>query len=232
MKSSESTIRGVILDIDGTLVDSNDAHARAWQETFKTHGFHLPYSPVRHAIGKGKDKLLPELTGVPLESELGERITEDRGKHFRENYLPHLKPFPKAKELVQKMSDLGLKILVASSASKKDLKELLKIIGIEELVEKSTSSDDAENSKPDPDIVEAAVRKSGHQPGELIMLGDTPYDIEASSKAGVPCIAFRCGGWDDQALAEAIAIYDGPEDLLEQFDSSVFSVIQPNRQSA
>ena len=218
-----SKIRGIILDIDGTLVDSNDAHAKAWVEALAEHRINVPYEQVRGLIGKGGDKLLPEVSGISEETPEGEAISKRRGEIFKSRYLPHIKAFPRTRELLQRMRDDGLKLVVASSAKEDELKPLLEKAGAADLIEEKTSSDDAENSKPDPDIVKAALDGADFAAAEAVMLGDTPYDIEAASKAGVKVIAFRCGGWDDAGLAGAIAIYDGPADLLAHYDDSPLS---------
>ncbi len=210
----------MILDIDGTLVDSNDAHARAWVEALAEEGISVPFDKVRPLIGMGGDKLLPRVSGLEEDSPRGRRIGQRRGEIFKERYLPRLKPFPSTRDLLLKMRERGLKLAVATSAKEEELKPLLKIAGANDLIEEKTSSDDAENSKPDPDIVKAALDESGLSADEAVMIGDTPYDIEAASRAGLKIIAFRSGGWNDADLARAIAIYDGPADLLAQYDSS------------
>jgi HAD superfamily hydrolase (TIGR01509 family) len=216
-------IRGVILDVDGTLVDSNDAHAHAWVDALAEHNVYVEYEKVRSLIGMGGDKLLPEVSGSEEETPEGERISKRRGEIFKERYLPKLKAFPSTRELLQRMRAEGLKLVVASSAKEDELNPLLKIAGAGDLVEEKTSSDDAENSKPDPDIVKAALKSSGLAADEVLMLGDTPYDIESASRAGVRVIAVRCGGWKDEDLSGAVAIYDGPADLLADYDTSPLS---------
>lgn len=213
-------IRGVILDIDGTLVDSNDAHARAWVEALAEENIEVPFEQVRPLIGMGGDKLLPRVSGLKEDSPRGKRIGERRGEIFKARYLPELKAFPKTRDLLLKMHERGLKLVIATSAKEDELKPLLKIASATDLIEEKTSSDDAENSKPDPDIVKAALDESGLSANEALMIGDTPYDIEAASRAGLKTIAFRSGGRTDAELARAIAIYDGPADLLAQYDSS------------
>jgi HAD superfamily hydrolase (TIGR01509 family) len=213
-------IRGVILDVDGTLVDSNDAHANAWVEALAEHGRQVAFKKIRPLIGMGGDKLLPEAAGIEEDSDEGKKISEYRSEVFKKKYLPVLKPFPGVRELLERMRGEGLKLVVASSAKKDELKHLLEIAGAADLIEGKTSSSDAESSKPDPDIIQAALDDSGLPPGEVVMLGDTPYDIESAGRAGVKTIALRCGGWDDSKLTGAIAIYDGPRDLLARYDSS------------
>jgi HAD superfamily hydrolase (TIGR01509 family) len=214
--------RAVILDVDGTLIDSNDAHASAWVDACAEAGFSVDFHEARRLIGMGGDKVLPRLTGLTEESDEGKRLTERRGEIFRERYLPTLKPFPGARALLERFREDGLELAVATSASEKDLEPLLKQAGVQDLIDQSTSSDDADESKPDPDIVRAALRRVGVEAGEAVMLGDTPYDVEASGRAGVACVALRCGGWDDEALGRAVAVYQDPTELLARYDESPF----------
>jgi HAD superfamily hydrolase (TIGR01549 family) len=215
-----TNIRAVILDIDGTLVDSNDAHAQAWVDAFKDQGYQVPFEKVRPLIGMGGDQLLPKAAGLSKESEEGQRIDQQRAKIFKQRYLPYLKAFPEVPALLERMQAAGFELVVATSAKEDELEKLLKIAGADSLIQAQTSADDADNSKPEPDIVQAALDKMEVGPDQVVMLGDTPYDIEAARRAGVRVIALRCGGWDDQGLKGAIAIYDDPADLLAHFESS------------
>jgi HAD superfamily hydrolase (TIGR01509 family) len=210
----------VVLDVDGTLIDSNDAHARAWVEVGREAGHEIEFARARPLIGMGGDRVLPALTGVEEDDPEGERLTGRRGEIFRERHLPGLRPFPGTRALLERMRRDGYRLVVASSASEEDLGLLLEAAGIADLVEERTSSGDADASKPDPDIVQAALRRAGVAPEAALMLGDTPYDVEACRRAGVPIVALRCGGWDDDALAGAVAVYDDPADLLARYDAS------------
>ena len=216
-------IRAVLLDVDGTLVNSNDAHARAWVDAFAEFGRTVPLERVRPLIGKGGDKLMPEVTGVDAESDEGKRIDARRSALFKERYLPKLEPFPRAQELLERMRASGLTLVVATSAKKEEMEPLLEICGASKLVSGRTSSDDAENSKPDGDIVAAALARAKVATGEALMLGDTPYDIEAASRVGVGTVALRSGGWEDVALEGAVAIYADASDLLKRYESSPFA---------
>ena len=212
--------RAVIFDVDGTLVDSNDAHAHAWVEAAAERGFSITFEEVRSLIGMGGDKVLPLLTGLSEEDPEGHELKEHRGEVFRERWLPKVKAFPGVRELALRLQEAGIKLVVASSASEEDLSELLERAGVADLVESSTSSDDAEESKPDPDIVQAALARCGCAPHEAVMVGDTPYDVEACQRAGVPIVGVRCGGWSAEALAGAVAVYEDPADLLAHFEAS------------
>jgi HAD superfamily hydrolase (TIGR01509 family) len=211
---------GVILDVDGTLVDSNDAHARAWVEALREHGRATGFERVRRLIGMGGDKLLPAAVGIAADSEEGEAIGERRGLIFRERELPRVEAFPGSRELLHALRARGFRLAVASSAERDELEPLLRIAGADGLLEGKASGDDVDRSKPDPDAVSVALRRLRCAPAEAVMIGDTPYDVEAARRAGVDCIAFRSGGWGDHDLADAIAVYDGPLDLYQRLDAS------------
>ncbi len=213
-------LQGVIFDIDGTLVDSNDAHAQSWVDTFAEAGYNVLFDVVRPLIGMGADKLLPKTIRIRHDSEEGKKLIKRRSEIFHERYLPHLRPFKGSRELVSRVREDGLKAIVATSAKNEELEGLLKAAQVEDLMEERATASDAKRSKPDPDIVEAAVEQSGVSSDHLIMIGDTPYDVEAAGKAGVRAIAFRSGGWSDEALKGAAKIYDGPWDLLAHYESS------------
>ena len=218
----DNAIKAVLFDVDGTLVDSNDAHAHAWLSAFAEFGITVEFARVRRCIGMGGDKLMPEVSGLEEDSPLGGRIAKRRGEIFTTEFLPRIQPFKDAARLVAAIKELGLTAVAASSAKKVELKALLEIAGAAALMDASTSSDDAEESKPEPDIIEAALKRAKASAAQAIMIGDTPYDVEASRRAGVASIAFRCGGWGDADLAGAIAVYDGPWDLLQRMDESPF----------
>jgi HAD superfamily hydrolase (TIGR01509 family) len=218
-----SKVEVVLLDVDGTLVDSNDLHAQAWLETFAAHGYLADFTRVRELIGQGGDKLIPEITGVASDSPEGRRLSEQRGHLFREQFLPRVRALPKAYDLLARFRRSGLRLFVASSAKEQELSALLAICGAADLVEHATSADDAPRSKPDPDIVQAALRKSGSDAPHALLLGDTPYDVAAGRKAGVGVVALRSGGFPDEALRDAIAIYDDTAHLLALYDQSPFA---------
>ena len=214
-------LQGVIFDIDGTLVDSNDAHAQSWVDTFAEAGYDAPFEAVRSLIGMGADKLLPKTIGIPHDSEEGKKLTKRRSEIFGKNYLPRLRPLDGSRALVLRVRADGLKAIVATSAKEEELQGLLQAAEVADLMQEKATASDAKRSKPDPDIVEAAIEESGIAPQNLVMIGDTPYDIEAAGKAKVRTIAFRSGGWTDEALKGAAEIYDGPADLLAHYDSSL-----------
>jgi len=216
-------LKGVIFDIDGTLVDSNDDHAQSWVDTFTEAGYDVPFDAVRPLIGMGADKLLPQTIGISHDSEEGKRLIQRRSEIFRERHLPKLRALSGSRDLVMRIKSDNLKPIVATSAKDEELKGLLKAAKVDDLMEERATSSDAKHSKPDPDIVEAAIAESGIPANNLVMIGDTPYDIEAAAKADVRTIAFRSGGWSDNALKGAVEIYNGPADLLANYTSSLIS---------
>jgi HAD superfamily hydrolase (TIGR01509 family) len=213
-------IRAVLFDIDGTLLDSNDAHARAWVDVLRGHGKDVPFDLVRKKIGMGGDKLLMQVAGIDDQSTEGKLLSERRTALFKALYLPDLGPLPGARALVERLRSRGLKCAVVTSSGSAELADLLREAAVANLFEVMITSDDADASKPDPDLVQAALAKLGIGPRETVMIGDTPYDVAAAARAGVSTIAMRSGGWKDRDLEGAIAIYDTPADLLARLDQS------------
>lgn len=219
----------VILDVDGTLVDSNDAHARAWVDAFAEAGIEVDAGRVRRAIGMGGDKLLPHVAAITEDSPLGASIAARRAEIFRTRYLSAIQPFPGVRQLVQRFAVDGFTIVVASSAKEDELHPLLERAGVADLIESRTSSDDADNSKPDPDIVAAALRRSGAAPEAAIMLGDTPYDVEAARGAGIAVVGLESGGWRRDELDGAIEVYSSAAELAGFYDDSLFARLKMER---
>jgi HAD superfamily hydrolase (TIGR01549 family) len=219
-------IKAVIFDIDGTLVDSVDLHARAWQETFKHFGKEIPYEQVRHQIGKGGDQLMPVFFSKEELAEIGEEMEKYRGELFKRDYLPRVRAFPRVRELFQKIKDDGLRLALASSAKEEELEAYKKIARIEDLVEEETSADDADKSKPHPDIFEAAMERLGDVGAhEAIVVGDTPYDAEAAGKINLRTLGMLCGGFPETELRAAgcVQIYTDPADLLARYEESLIA---------
>lgn len=216
-------IKAVIFDIDGTLVDSVDLHAQAWKETFKQYGKDIPYQQVRHQIGKGADQLLPVFFSREELEEFGEEMQEYRSKIFKRDYLPRVRAFPRVRELFERIIADGRRIALASSAKEDELAAYKKLANIADLVEEEASADDAEKSKPHPDIFEAALASLGDvKSDEAIAIGDTPYDAEAAGKIGLRTIGVLCGGFPETELTNAGAspIFEDPADLLARYDES------------
>jgi HAD superfamily hydrolase (TIGR01509 family) len=222
MPNQTTRARAVIFDIDGTLLDSVDLHAKAWVDAFSDFGHRVAFDDVRRQIGKGGDQLLPEFLSAEEIAARGEALEAHRGDILKERYVPLMKPFAGVRALLERVRNDGAQVALASSAKKDEVKLYKKILNIADLINVETSSDDAEQSKPHPDIFEAVVKRlKGLSPHQMVAIGDTPYDAEAAGKAGIPTIGVRCGGWDEDDLRRAgcIAVYEGPADLLARFDT-------------
>lgn len=216
-------MRAVIFDIDGTLLDSVDLHARAWVEAFAHFGVETKQDEVRGQIGKGGDELMPVFLSRERIEREGEAIEAFRSDLFKKKYLPEVRPFPGVRPLFERIRADGLTIALASSGKRSEVERYTDILKIGDLVDVATSSDDADRSKPHPDIFEAALAKLGRGPSDTIhVIGDTPYDAEAAGKAGLPTIGLLCGGFPEADLSEAgcVAIFRDPQDLLDGYDRS------------
>lgn len=213
--------RGVILDVDGTLIDSNDAHAFAWVQAGQALGYDIPFHVVRPLIGMGGDRVTPMVAGVEEDSPEGQELARVRGEIFRSRHLRDLEPTPGARDLLLRLRDDGFERVVASSASEEDLGLLLEQAGVADLIGARTSSGDAEESKPEPDILEAAIARARTDRDRLLMIGDTPYDVEAARRARVPILAVRSGGWGDDDLRGARSVHDHPADILRSYETVI-----------
>jgi HAD superfamily hydrolase (TIGR01509 family) len=211
-------IEAVLFDVDGTLVDSNDLHATAWLEAFRHFGIVLPYPRIRGQIGKGGDNLIPSLLPAEIVDRLQQEIESFRSDLFRRDYLHRARPFPGAADLLKRVHDDGAKLVLATSSKQAELDFHIDRLGCRDLLTATTSRDDVEHSKPCPDIFEAALDKVRPlNGGRAVVVGDTPYDIAAAAKLGVPAVAVRCGGFPDEELSGAAAVYDGPRELIATY---------------
>jgi len=218
--------KAVIFDVDGTLIDSVDLHAKAWQDAFAEYGRDVPFDDIRGQIGKGGDQLLPVFLSEDDIEAFGEELEERRGAILKERYLPKVQAFPGVRALFEHLRAEGLDIALASSAKEDELETYKKVADIGDLIDEQTSSDDAESSKPHPDIFLAALKRLGNpDPQDVIVVGDTSYDAEAAGKAGLRTIGVLCGGFPEDSLRKAgcIAIYQDPADLLARYDGSPLS---------
>ena len=214
-------MRAFIFDVDGTLVDSNELHVDSWDRAFRKFGKQFPREALRAQIGKGSDQYLPEFLTPDEIDRFGKELDEYRSELFRKEYLPRVRPFPKVRELFQRIRDDHKRIVLASSGKKADTEYYVKILKIENLIEGYISGDDADNSKPAPDIFAASLKKLGDiSPADAVTVGDTRFDIEAAAKAGLKTIAFLCGGTPESVLREAgaVAIYRDPADFLAHYN--------------
>jgi HAD superfamily hydrolase (TIGR01509 family) len=216
--------RAVLLDIDGTLLLSNGAQAEAWHDAFRDFGRDVAVERLTRLIGMGGDKLIPAVSPeLHADREPGSAIADRQQHIFLERYLPRLDPAPGGRDLLLRLRSDGYRLIVATSAKADEVEALLRAASIDDLVDGSATSADAKRSKPDPDIVLGALARGGVAARDAIMLGDTPYDLDAAARAGVSAVAVRCGGWTDHELRGAAAIYDDPADVLRNYAASPFA---------
>ena len=223
MTMPHASPKAVLFDVDGTLIDSVDLHAQAWVDAFAEFGHVFRFADVRRQIGKGGDQLMPVFLSKAEIDRVGERLEERRGVLFKERYLHRIKPFPAVRELFQRVIADGKGIALASSAKDDELEQYKKIANIVDLIDVETSSDDADKSKPHPDIFQAALAKLDiAQPDQAIVIGDTPYDAEAAAKAGLRTVGVLCGGWSEGELTRAgcVAVFRDPADLVARYEDS------------
>ena len=217
--------KAAIFDMDGTLLDSVDLHALAWQEALLKFGHDVSFEQARSQIGKGGDKLLPVFLSADEQRDHGEELEEWRSNRFKVEYLPLVRPFSAVPDLLRRVRDSGVQIAVASSAKMDELDKYLDIAGIADLVDSTTSSDDVEESKPAPDIFETVLKKLEIDGSKAVAIGDTPYDAEAAGKAKIATIGVLCGGFTESSLRQAgcAEIYPGPAALFARFAKSLLA---------
>jgi HAD superfamily hydrolase (TIGR01549 family) len=208
--------RAWIFDIDGTLVDSNDIHATAWQEAFAEFGRKIDYDDIRGMIGKGGDLLVPDLLNAREMQTFGEKIKSYRKKLFKKKYMKSVEPFPGVREAFETLREEGAKIALASSAEPSEVDHYIELLEVEDLVDAHTSKEDAQFSKPSPEIFDAARERLGISVKHAITVGDTPYDVAASHRAKIASAAVLSGGFPRKTLLKAEFIFRDLKDLVRR----------------
>lgn len=215
-------LKAAIFDLDGTLLDSVDLHALAWQEAMVKFGHAVSFEQARSQIGKGGDKLIPHFLPEDAQRDHGKEMERWRGDRFKSRYLPLVRAFSAVPDLLRRVKDAGVRIAVASSAKQDELDKYLDIAGIGDLVDLTTCSDDVEESKPAPEIFEVVLKKLGVESHNAVAIGDTPYDAEAAGNAKIATIGVLCGGFTENSLRQAgcVQVYPGPAALFACFEAS------------
>lgn len=215
--------KAVIFDVDGTLIDTVDLHAAAWVEALKHFGFDIAFEDMRSQIGKGGDQILHGLLPPDVIEQRSKEIQDFRADLFKREYLAKARAFSGVRTLFERIRATGQRAVLASSGNEDEVEEYARIADIADVIDSATSSDDAERSKPFPDIFQAALDKLAPlSANEAVVVGDTPYDAEAARKAGLKSVGVLSGGFSEQALRDAgcIAVYRDVEDILQNYESS------------
>ena len=217
--------KAAIFDLDGTLLDSVDLHALAWHEAMQKFGHDVSFEQARSQIGKGGDKLIPEFLSEEAQRDHGEELEERRSQRFKAAYLPLVRPFSAVPDLLRRVREAGLRVANGSSAKKDELDKYLDIARIADLVDVKTSSQDAEESKPAPDIFEIILKKLGIKGDAAVAIGDSPYDAQAAGKAQIATIGVLCGGFTEDSLRQAgcAEVCPGPAALFARFKDSLLA---------
>ncbi|WP_328460252.1 HAD family hydrolase [Actinoplanes sp. NBC_00393] len=215
---------GVLFDVDGTLIDTTYLHAVSWWESLRQHDHDVPMAEIHRGIGMGSDKLLDHLLGADRDHDADEEMTTAHDVLYGA-WWERLRPLPGAADLVRAVAARDLAVVLASSAREPELNQLRRVLGADDVITAATSSADAEESKPAPDILQAALDQSDVDPEHAVYVGDAVWDVQAAGKLGIPCIGLTCGGTSAAELREAgaIATYANPAALLEDLESTAIA---------
>ena len=210
-----------ILDIDGTLVDTNYQHSLAWYRAFREHGIVLPIWRIHRHTGMGGDQMVEALTDEKTEREKGDAIRKSEKGYYSE-LIGEVETMDGSRELIAELGRRGHRVIFASSAKEDEVDHYLELLDARELADGWTTSADVEATKPDPDLVHAALEKAGGSPDEAVLVGDTPWDVKAAKRAGVPTVAVLTGGFASEELKEAgaVAVYESVAELCEDLDAT------------
>ena len=209
--------RAALLDVDGTLIDANYQHALAWYRAFRRHGIVLPVWRIHRHVGMGGDQLVPALVGERVDEEKGDDIRDTRDELYAE-LIDEVEPFDGAAELIAELGERGRTVVLASSSPDDEIQHYLELLGDPGV--DHTTNDDVEATKPEPDLVKAALAKAGTD--DAVMVGDTPWDIEAARKAGLETVCVISGGFSERELrdAGAAAVFESVEELRKRLDET------------
>lgn len=212
------SIEAILLDIDGTLVDSNDKHTDCWVEAFAHFGKQVDWDTVRGQIGKGGDLLVPDALNAREMRTFGEALKKYRGELWTKNYMSSVQPFPGAVASMHALHERGIKLALASSSNPDEVEYYVELLGVGNLLEGTTSKEDAQFSKPSPEIFQAALERLQSDPARTLAVGDTPYDILAAHRTPVPIAAVLCGGFPRESLAKAEFLFDDVPAMVKELD--------------
>jgi HAD superfamily hydrolase (TIGR01509 family) len=213
---------GVLFDVDGTLVDTTYLHAVCWWQALQQYGVDVPMARIHRAIGMGSDKILDELIGDDGPRDHDDDLQAAHGALYAP-YRKQARPQPGAADLIRACAERGLTVGLASSAAPDEFEALRRVLDVDDVVAGGTNSGDADRSKPDPDIVQAALDRTGLPADRVVFVGDAVWDVHAAARLGIPCIGLTCGGISAAELrdAGAVAVYADPAELHSDLDRLV-----------
>lgn len=215
-------VRAVLFDVDGTLLDSNDAQAHAWLDTLRGHGIDVPFDQVRSRVGMSSERLLRELAHVEADSLEGRELIERRSAVFKAHYLPDLGPLPGARVLVDRIRSRGVRCVAVTATPRADVADLLRASAVADLFELVVTEEDGQGTH-EAELIEIALERLDLGAREAVLVGDTPWDVALARRVRMEIIGLRSGGWKDEALAGAVAVYEGPAQLASRLDDSVIT---------
>jgi HAD superfamily hydrolase (TIGR01549 family) len=211
-------LRAILFDIDGTLVDSNDKHTDCWVEAFAHFDKHVDRDAIRTQIGKGGDLLVPDTLNAREMRKFGERLKKYRGELWKKNYMKSVQPFPGVREALRAVEERKIKVALASSSNPDEVEYYVELLGIQKMLEGTTSKGDAQFSKPSPEIFQAALEQAGSKLTDTLVVGDTPYDILAAHRGCLTVAALLCGGFPRDTLTKAEFLFEGVAELIENLE--------------
>lgn len=211
-------LQALLVDIDGTLVDSNDQHADCWIESFKHFGRDVSWEEIRPQIGKGGDLLVPDTLDARSMRSFGEELKRYRSELWKRSYIDGIRPFPGAAEALGRFREEGIRIALASSSNPDEVSHYARLLGVEDLIDAATSRDDARLSKPSPEIFAAAMENLGADPARTAAIGDTPWDILAAHRLAIPVVAVLSGGFPRESLAKAEVLCEDIRAVTKEID--------------
>ena len=218
MACVKTLTQAILLDIDGTLVDSNDKHAHCWVEAFAHFGKEVAWNVIRQQIGKGGDLLVPDTLNAREMRDFGEPLKKYRGELWKEQYMKTVEPVPGVRESIRAIADRGIRLAFASSSNPDEVEYYVELLGVGDLLEGTTSKEDAQFSKPSPEIFQAALERVKSDPARTFAVGDTPYDILAAHRIPLPVVAVRCGGFAEELLKKAEFVFDDLNAMTRELD--------------
>ncbi|HEX7706392.1 MAG TPA: HAD family phosphatase [Thermoanaerobaculia bacterium] len=211
-------LQAVLLDVDGTLVDSNDKHTECWIEAFAHFGKKVEWETIREQIGKGGDLLVPDTLNAREMHRFGEPLKEYRGELWKRRFMSDVKPFPGVRDAIETLRSREILVALASSSNPDEVEYYVDLLGVENLIGGTTSKEDAQFSKPSPEIFQAALERLESDPARTLVVGDTPYDVLAAHRIPVAVAAVLTGGFSAESLRKAEFLFEDLREMVKELE--------------